>query len=616
MTDFRSFRIAAAVPQLKPGNISFNTDEIIACARKAYDHGAAVAVFPELALTGSSCGDLFNSAGFRREVAAGIQRLKKATADNDRVLIAGFPLYYRGQIFDCSGVFCQGELTGVVCKCTVTNDLFSSGLALADTVISIDGQEVPVAENLVFECGEMCFGIVIGEDLLLPGNPSARMVAGGAQMIFHPGAFPELTSVSREQQLFLQQLSRQLTSVIVTAGRGVNESGTDFVFGGRAAIFNNGREEACNEPLDFESSLIFSDIIPERLEMRKTRKKEHNPFIETQQVWRIRLPLTSPAVSPDLNELHLEANPFIPADKEELDIRCREILAIQSAALARRMLCTRAKKMVIGLSGGLDSTWAFLVCVECCKKLSLPLSVICAVTMPGFGTSDRTKGNAEKMAEIFGAELRVIPIGDAVKKHFEDIGHDPEVRDVTYENSQARERTQILMDLANELSGIVIGTGDLSEIALGWCTYNGDQMSMYGVNGSIPKTLMRSLVLFYGAHVADAQGAVLKDVVDTPVSPELLPGAQYTEELVGSYDLHDFFLWHTVQYGAGKGFLQKAAEKVFENRFSAEEIASALAIFERRFRTQQFKRNPMPDGAKAGTLSLSPRGDWSAPSDC
>ena len=617
MTDFRSFRIAAAVPQLKPGNISFNTEEIIACARKACDHGAAVTVFPELSLTGRGCGDLFNSAEFRREVAKGIKALKKATETLEGVLIAGFPLYHRGRIYDCSGVFCKGELTGIVCKCAVKNDLFTSGLALSDTEIFIDGADVPVSENLVFECDGVCFGIVIGEDLLLCGNPSAQIAAGGARMIFHPGAFPELTFVSREQQLYLQQLSRQLTAVIVSAGAGVNEPGTEFVCGGRAAIFNNGRTEAENEPLNFESSLIFSDIIPERLEMRRARKKEHDPFVEVSRVRRVQLPAVTLPESPDLNELHLDVNPFIPADKGELELRCREILAIQSTALARRMLCTRAKKMVIGLSGGLDSTWAFLVCVECCKKLSLPLSVICAVTMPGFGTSDRTKGNAEKMAEIFGAELRIIPIGDAVKKHFEDIGHDPEVRDVTYENSQARERTQILMDLANELSGIVIGTGDLSEIALGWCTYNGDQMSMYGVNGSIPKTLMRSLVLFYGAHVADAQGAaVLKDVVDTPVSPELLPGAQHTEELVGSYDLHDFFLWHTVQYGAGKGFLQKAAEKVFEKRFSAEEIASALAIFERRFRTQQFKRNPMPDGAKAGTLSLSPRGDWSAPSDC
>ena len=237
--------------------------------------------------------------------------------------------------------------------------------------------------------------------------------------------------------------------------------------------------------------------------------------------------------------------------------------------------------------------------------------------MPGFGTSDRTRGNAEKMAELFGAELRIIPIADAVKEHFKDIGHDPEVKDVTYENSQARERTQILMDLANELSGIVIGTGDLSEIALGWCTYNGDQMSMYGVNGSIPKTLMRHLVTFYAEFVAlDAQGALLKDVVDTPVSPELLPGAQHTEELVGSYELHDFFIWHTVQYGADGEFLQKAGEKVFKGVFTAQEIASALKIFNARFRRQQFKRNPMPDGAKAGTLSLSPRGDWNIPSDC
>jgi NAD+ synthase (glutamine-hydrolysing) len=315
--------------------------------------------------------------------------------------------------------------------------------------------------------------------------------------------------------------------------------------------------------------------------------------------------------------VHLEANPFVPADKEELARRCRETLAIQSAALARRVECTRSAKLVIGLSGGLDSTWAFLVCVECCKRLGMPADTICAVTMPGFGTSKRTRGNAEKMAEVFGAELRIIPIAEAVTAHFKDIGHDPDNHNIAYENSQARERTQILMDLANELSGMVIGTGDLSELALGWCTFNGDQMSMYGVNGSVPKTLMRHLVTFYAEHIADPAGsAVLKDVVATPVSPELLPGAQHTEELVGSYDLHDFFLWHTVQYGSDEAFLQEAGEKVFAGVFSSEEIRSALQIFTRRFRTQQFKRNPMPDGAKAGTLSLSPRTDWRAPSDC
>ena len=610
-----SYRIAAAVPAVTPGSPLTNVKEIINCCKEAASHGAAVILFPELALTGAGCEDLFGSARLHQELEKALDELLVFSCENASVIIAGLPLRRRGAIYNVTAVIHKGEIKGLCSKYAVSSPLFTSGAQIDGEMILFSGREAICSNKLIFECGDLLFSVVTGEDLLLPGNPSSELAARGAQIIFNPAAAPELVLVSRERMEQLKWASAQLTAVIATSGAGPGEPGSDFICGGRAAIFNNGSCDAENAPLDPESSIIYSDIFPWRLEQRRIRKNHKNPF--TGGVKCDFCPLGALPVSPDWSEVHLEANPFIPGNLQELETRCRETLAIQSSALARRVKCTRSRKLVIGLSGGLDSTWAFLVCVECCKKLGLSTDTICAVTMPGFGTSSRTKGNAEKMAEVFGAELRIIPIADAVTAHFKDIGHDPENHNIAYENSQARERTQILMDLANELSGMVIGTGDLSELALGWCTYNGDQMSMYGVNGSIPKTLMRSLVTFYADQIAGAAGsAILKDVVDTPVSPELLPGAQHTEELVGSYDLHDFFLWHTVQYGADGAFLMKAAEKLFAGRFSSEEIASALKIFTARFRTQQFKRNPMPDGAKAGTLSLSPRTDWRAPSDC
>lgn len=613
MNNFTSYRIAAAVPQVRPGNIGFNLQEIISCCEKASAHGAGIILFPELALTGAGCGDLFNNSKLRKETVHAVGKLKEYTRSNSLTVIAGFPLFFRGKIFNASGVFQNGELA-VCCKSSVSNNVFSSARELSDISCTLGGEEICCAGKLLFEAGELRFGIVTGDDIFFPGNPSAALAEAGARIIFNPGAMAEVTAVSRERMDMLKMTSSQLAACLVTANAGTGEPASDYICGGRAAVFNNGRTVGSNTPLSFDSSLVFADVIPELLEQRRIARKAANPFASTEDIMTVSL--GDVPVSPDLEELRLEANPFVPNDPAELALRCREILEIQSTALARRFTAAHARKLVIGLSGGLDSTWAFLVCVECCKKLQLPADTICAVTMPGFGTSGRTKSNAEKMAEVFGAELRVIPIADAVSAHFRDIGHDPDNHNVAYENSQARERTQILMDLANELSGIVVGTGDLSELALGWCTYNGDQMSMYGVNGSVPKTLMRHLVLAY-ADRCDAPGsALLRDVVNTPVSPELLPGAQHTEELIGSYDLHDFFIWYTVQYGADESFLLAAARKVFKGKFQEEEISSALQVFLRRFRTQQFKRNPMPDGISAGTLSLSPRGGWNAPSDC
>ncbi|MBR2374371.1 MAG: NAD(+) synthase [Lentisphaeria bacterium] len=611
---FTSYRIASAVPELIPGNIQYNITQIIDLCNKAAGHGAGVILFPELCITGASCGDLFGSSHLISGVQKAIQEIKKFTSSCECAVVAGFPLFYCGRVYDCAAVFHNGRIAGICGKYSVENPLFTSFAQLDGSAIFLDNDTVPCGKDLIFEADELRFGISVGSDLLAPGTPAELLGVRGAQLILNPTCDGEFAAASREREEQIKVLSSRTLTAIASAGAGTGESGTDMVCGGRAVIFNNGRKAACNTPLAAASSLIYADILPRMTEFRRIREHISNVF--TQERYAAPVILGMIPASPDWQELKLPKNPFVPENTTELALRCREITMIQSTALARRVKCTGSRKLVIGLSGGLDSTWAFLICVECCKQLGLAPDTVCAVTMPGFGTSSRTRSNAEKMAISFGAELREIPIADAVTAHFKDIGHDPGNHNVAYENSQARERTQILMDLANELSGIVVGTGDLSELALGWCTFNGDQMAMYGVNGSIPKTLMRHLVTFYAENFASpASGAILKDVVATPVSPELLPGAQHTEELVGSYDLHDFFLWYTVKYGASPEFLQKAAEHVFQDDFPAAEISRVLQIFWRRFQSQQFKRNPMPDGAKAGTFSLSPRTDWHAPSD-
>ena len=606
-------RIAAVVPRVKPGDVVFNTNELIARAQEAVSGGAGIVLFPELCLTGATCGDLFGSAVLLRRAEEGLYRIKAASKELDAVIVVGLPLLCRGALLDCAVMLRKGVIAGVTGKYGTAGTPFASFGEAEGTEFVFAGETLKLTAPPVFEAGTCRFAVCVGSDIALPLSPAPELACRGAQILLNPAAEGEFAAVSRERSAFLAALSGQLVSVIVSAGAGPGESGTDVIYGGRAAVFVNGRVDAENTPLAAESSIVCCDIFPRRLEFRRLREKnfrcrseKEGPFIS----------IPSLPEAPDWRFVRLAANPFVPEDPAELELRCRELTAIQSAALARRVEAVRARKLVIGLSGGLDSTWAFLVCVECCKRLDRPASDICAVTMPGFGTSGRTRGNAEKMAELFGAELKIIPIADAVTGHFEDIGHDPEDHNVTYENSQARERTQILMDLANDLGGIVIGTGDLSELAMGWCTYNGDQMAMYSVNGSTPKTLMRHLVTWYAEHTACGEGRqVLLDVVATPVSPELLPGSQHTEKLIGSYDLHDFFLWHTVRYGETPEFLRKAAEHIFAGKFTPAEIGGALEVFLRRFQRQQFKRNPMPDGAKAGTFSLSPRGDWLTPSD-
>ena len=606
-------RIAAVVPRVKPGDVAFNTDEVISCAKKAAANGAGLVLFPELCLTGATCGDLFGSAVLLRRAEEGLCRIKAASKEMDAVIVVGLPLLWRGLLLDCALLLRKGVIAGVAGKYGTDGTPFASFGEVGGSEFVFAGETLRFAGPAVFEAGKCRFAVCMGSDIALPLSPTPELACRGAQILLNPAAEGEFTAVSRERSAFLAALSSQLISVIVSANAGPGESGTDMIYGGRAAIFDNGRVDAENTPLLPGRSIIYGDIFPRRLEFRRLRERNFRCRAGKSGEYIPLPPLPEP---PDWRFVRLAANPFVPEDPAELSLRCRELTAIQSAALARRVEAVKARKLVIGLSGGLDSTWAFLVCAECCKRLGRPAADICAVTMPGFGTSGRTRGNAEKMAELFGAELRIIPIADAVTGHFKDIGHAPEDHNVTYENSQARERTQILMDLANDLGGIVIGTGDLSELAMGWCTFNGDQMAMYGVNGATPKTLMRHLVTWYAEHAASGEGRqVLLDVVATPVSPELLPGSQHTEKLIGSYDLHDFFLWHTVRYGETPEFLRKAAEHVFAGKFTSSEIDGALGVFLRRFQRQQFKRNPMPDGAKAGTFSLSTRGDWLTPSD-
>ena len=476
------------------------------------------------------------------------------------------------------------------------------------------GQEAPAGAGLVFDCeGGPRFGVEICEDLWAVVPPSSQLAIGGAQVVFNLTAGNELVAKADFRRDLVVNQSARLSGAYVLAGAGVHESTADVVFSGHAMIAFNGRLVAENARFDRQSSIVFADVKPAWTDSLRAYWTSFNDAASAATVTRV--PLPAAPESPDLRHARLAPRPFVPSDAAARSERCHEIFSIQTAGLAKRIEHTGAKRLVVGVSGGLDSTLALLVCAKTCVLLGLPPPFICAVTMPGFGTSRRTRGNAAKLAAKLGAELRTIPIGPAVLRHFKDIGHDPARHDVVYENAQARERTQILMNLANAEGGLLVGTGDLSEIALGWSTFNGDHMSMYNVNGSVPKTLIRYLVEYHASVSEPDLAAVLRDVARTPVSPELLPGAQHTESLIGRYELHDFFLYYFMKFGETPEDLALLAEQAFGDEARPEEIRDALAIFLRRFIGQQFKRNAAPDGPKVGTLALSPRGDWRCPSD-
>ncbi|MFA6929423.1 MAG: NAD(+) synthase [Lentisphaeria bacterium] len=614
------YRIAAAVPILKVGNPGFNAGQIIQLYREAVQHGASVVVMPELSLTGYSCGDLFEQQTLLDAALEALQTVCSASDSQAGILIVGLPFAVGSRLYNTAAVIQNGSLCGLIGKTYLPEYRefyekrhFRSIREYDGAPIVWNHSEIPFGSKIVFQVGtDFRFGVEICEDLWAVEPPSNRLAGNGAQLICNLSAGPELVGKASYRRNLVQMQSARLNCTYILSGAGVHESTSDLLFSGHMILAENGKLLAENLRFEREGSILYADVKPDWLNITRRAWSSFNE----QPGSPARICQLAPVrEAPDWEHFHFAQQPFVPASQDDLQERCREIFAIQSSALAKRFEFIRCKRMVIGLSGGLDSTLALLVCAKCCDLLHLERSTICAITMPGFGTSERTLKNASHLAELLGAELRTIDIRHAVELHFQDIGHAPDQQNLVYENSQARERTQILMDLANAVGGIVIGTGDLSEIALGWNTFNGDHMSMYCVNAGVPKTLVRFLIENQAKEAPPELAALLLDVNDTPVSPELLPGKQYTENIIGNYRLHDFFLYYFLKYGEKPGMLKAMALHAFQTEFSEEEMDRTLKVFLRRFFSQQFKRNAMPDGPKVGTIALSPRGDWRMPAD-
>lgn len=626
-------RVATVSPELKLGDVAANVKVIRAEMQRLAGQGCRLIVFPELCLTGYSCADLFYQRGLQQQALSGTKALAETTAGLGCCAIVGLPLVIQGRLYNVAAILADGEILGFVPKAFLPNSgefyerrWFSPAQTLTDTHTE-DG--IPVGTDLLFEATDLpgfVLGVEICEDLWTVIPPSSHAALGGAVLLANPSASNEvLGKFTYRRQLVGQQSARCLAAYIY-ASAGAGESSTDTVYSGHCLIAENGSLLAETERFAFESRAATADIDLQRLEHERVRNTAFRDAAATQSYSRITfnlgsLPEEAAEVSRNLQR-PLPALPFVPPAGADRKAVCEEILAIQATALARRLRQTRSKTAVLGLSGGLDSTLALLVMIEALKRAGMPKEAALTVTMPGFGTTVRTKGNAEKLAEALGIQLRTIAIGPAVEQHFQDISHPPGLHDVTYENAQARERTQVLMDVANQTGGIVVGTGDLSESALGWCTFNGDHMSMYHVNAGVPKTLVKYIIEWCAEELyAAAAGAILHDIIDTPISPELLPLAadgsmeQKTEDTVGPYELHDFFLFHFVRHGCGEEKIRYLAAQAFADKYASETVDKWLSVFLRRFVQSQFKRSSMPDGPKVGSVALSPRGDWRMPSD-
>ena len=536
--------------------------------------------------------------------------------------VVGLPLEIGGRLYNCAVAVCGGRILGVVPKEHLPNSgefyerrWFEPGHSAPDTVV-LCGQSVPVGQNLVFDCGRFSFGIEIWEDLWVPAPPSASLCMGGALLIANPSASNELVTKHRYRCELISQQSARCLCGYVYAGAGYGESTTDLVFSGYAGVYENGRMLAENERFKRENSFAVADLDVERL---RFKRRQSRTFADCAPESVHNVPFDLPEAHDERLLRFVSPLPFVPAGAE-CDARTEEILLIQTTSLLTRMERVGTKRAVLGVSGGLDSTLTLLAAAYAFSRAGYPMEGLVGITMPGMGTGSRTLQNALKLMELIGCKTLTIPIGPAVAQHFSDIGQDPDVHDITYENSQARERTQIIMDYANKIGGLALGTGDLSELALGWCTYNGDQMSMYNMSASVPKTLIRHLVRYAGGKLGGAIMPIVEDILDTPISPELIPSkegelTQRTEDTLGAYALHDFFLYHMMDSGASPLKLFPLAKTAFDGQYDDAAILSVLRTFVRRFFTQQFKRSAMPDGPKVGSVSLSPRGDWRMPSD-
>lgn len=628
---FGFMRVGSSVPKLEISNVDFNVEEIKKVMKTSFKNGVEITLFPELSLTGYTCADLFLNEHLLKKAKDGLIELKRFSSSVKGVFIVGVPVKADNQLFNCAAVLENGHILGLVPKTYIPNygefyekRWFSEDSRRLSEVLEIDGEQVPFKTNMLFqEKGDerRTFGIEICEDLWCVYPPSNDLTIRGAKMIFNLSASNEIIGKEEYRKSLVKSQSEKTISAYIYASAGINESTTDLVFSGASFIYENGHALKENKRFDFESNLIFDDVDLARIEAMRIKDISYMGVIKDKEKEYTKVYFEG--FNPD-NELVREysPSPFVPKTVEHRNDRCEEILNIQAYALAKRMKSTGIKKSVIGISGGLDSTLAFLVVVKAYDILGLDHKDIYGITMPGFGTTSRTYNNSCEFVKLYGATLKEINIRDACLQHFKDIEHDPANLDVTYENVQARERTQILMDYANKIGGLVIGTGDLSELCLGWCTYNGDHMSMYAVNVSIPKTLVKYLVSYYAeTESSDERRKIINDILETPVSPELLPPSdkdeilQQTESIVGPYILHDFFIYHFLRYGASPEKIKYLAVHAFKGSFSEEEISKWLAFFIKRFFSQQFKRSCIPDGPKVGTISISPRGDLRMPSD-
>lgn len=622
-------KVAAAVPRVKVADCRFNAEQIEKEIIIADEKGVQIIAFPELCITGYTCGDLFAQQLLLEEAEIGLIRILNDTRQMDIISILGMPVACNGLLLNVAVVIQKGKVLGVIPK-TYLPDYkefyekrwFTSACEVHESSIRLCGQVVPMGRNLLFETADVTFGVEICEDLWAPIPPSSVLALQGAELLFNLSADTEAIGKHAYLRSLIGQQSARCISGYIFSSCGFGESTTDVVFAGNGLIYENGNLLAASKRFSFEEQMVAGEIDVDYL---RAERRVNTTFAACRANCASEPAVRISTEYVDGKDLNLtrtyNPHPFVPQGVA-LNERCEEIFSIQMSGLAQRLVHTKAQSAVVGISGGLDSTLALLVCVKTFDKLGWSRRGIIGVTMPGFGTTDRTYTNAVNLMKALGVTIREVSIKEACIRHFKDINHDIDVHDVVYENAQARERTQILMDIANQTRGLVIGTGDLSELALGWATYNGDHMSMYGVNTGIPKTLVKHLVKWVAENgMDDASRGTLLDIVDTPISPELIPAdengniSQVTEDLVGPYELHDFFLYYFIRCGFPPSKIFFLAARTFKGVYDEETIRKWLQTFYRRFFSQQFKRSCLPDGPKVGSISLSPRGDWRMPSD-
>lgn len=620
-------KVAAAIPRTRVADCDFNAEEIKKLIFRANEKGVEILCFPELSVTSYTCGDLFLQNLLIRKAEKAVFHLLEETESIPVCFIIGVPVQHNSKLYNCAIVCYEGEVLGIVPKIFLPNYSEFYEKRWFDSYTSDETMTVVYAErmatfgtNILFGQEDSLFAVEICEDLWSVIPPSSNHALAGAKMLFNLSASNELIGKQIYVKSLVAQQSARCQAAYIYSAAGFGESSTDLVYSGNAYIYEDGKLLVESERFQLEEQLIISEI---DFELLDSERRKNTTFAARPVLDNYELLIFDWGRKEEITELTRSINPypFIPSSKN-YDESCEEVFNIQVMGLIKRITHIDTKSLLIGVSGGLDSTLALLVCVKAVDKMKLPRKMICGVTMPGFGTTGRSYTNAVTLMKSLGVDTREISIVKASEQHFKDIGHDPQVHDVTYENTQARERTQVLMDLANQMNGIVVGTGDMSELALGWATYNGDHMSMYGVNSGIPKTLVRHLIKWVAeTQVDEISKKILSDIVDTPISPELLPTdasgqtTQFTEDVVGPYELHDFFLFYTLRYGFTPKKIDFLAQHAFQGLYDKKLIRKWMKVFYKRFFSQQFKRSCMPDGPKVGSVNLSPRGDWRMPSD-